>query len=66
MVLNQKGAPVAVLTGSTNWTSTGLCTQTTWRSPKTAMSSRPSPLKSPETGIAPAADAVAGNDEPGK
>ena len=28
MVLNQKGAPVAVLTGSTNWTSTGLCTQT--------------------------------------
>ena len=28
MVLSQKGAPVAVLTGSTNWTSTGLCTQT--------------------------------------
>jgi phosphatidylserine/phosphatidylglycerophosphate/cardiolipin synthase-like enzyme len=28
MVLNRKGAPAAVLTGSTNWTSTGLCTQT--------------------------------------
>lgn len=28
MVLNQNGAPAAVLTGSTNWTSTGLCTQT--------------------------------------
>jgi phosphatidylserine/phosphatidylglycerophosphate/cardiolipin synthase-like enzyme len=28
MVLNQNGAPVAVLSGSTNWTSTGLCTQT--------------------------------------
>lgn len=28
MVLQQHGAPVAVLTGSTNWTSTGLCTQT--------------------------------------
>ena len=28
MVLSQNGAPVAVLTGSTNWTSTGLCTQT--------------------------------------
>lgn len=28
MVLSQKGAPVAVLSGSTNWTSTGLCTQT--------------------------------------
>src|SRR5207244_8942225 len=28
MVLNQKGGPVAVLSGSTNWTSTGLCTQT--------------------------------------
>jgi len=28
MVLNQNGGPVAVLTGSTNWTSTGLCTQT--------------------------------------
>ena len=28
MVLSQNGAPVAALTGSTNWTSTGLCTQT--------------------------------------
>jgi phosphatidylserine/phosphatidylglycerophosphate/cardiolipin synthase-like enzyme len=28
MVLSQSGAPVAVLSGSTNWTSTGLCTQT--------------------------------------
>ena len=28
MVLSQNNAPVAVLTGSTNWTSTGLCTQT--------------------------------------
>ena len=28
MVLAQNNAPVAVLTGSTNWTSTGLCTQT--------------------------------------
>jgi phosphatidylserine/phosphatidylglycerophosphate/cardiolipin synthase-like enzyme len=28
MVLSQNGGPVAVLTGSTNWTSTGLCTQT--------------------------------------
>ena len=28
MVLAQNDAPVAVLTGSTNWTSTGLCTQT--------------------------------------
>jgi phosphatidylserine/phosphatidylglycerophosphate/cardiolipin synthase-like enzyme len=28
MVLSQNGTPVAVLTGSTNWTSTGLCTQT--------------------------------------
>jgi phosphatidylserine/phosphatidylglycerophosphate/cardiolipin synthase-like enzyme len=28
IVLNQKGGPVAVLSGSTNWTSTGLCTQT--------------------------------------
>src|SRR3954453_439365 len=28
MVLAQDNAPVAVLTGSTNWTSTGLCTQT--------------------------------------
>ena len=28
MVLNQNGGPVAVLSGSTNWTSTGLCTQT--------------------------------------
>lgn len=28
MVLSQDGAAVAVLTGSTNWTSTGLCTQT--------------------------------------
>ena len=28
MVLSEKGAPVAVLSGSTNWTSTGLCTQT--------------------------------------
>jgi len=28
MVLQQNNAPVAVLTGSTNWTSTGLCTQT--------------------------------------
>lgn len=28
MVLTQNGAPTAVLTGSTNWTSTGLCTQT--------------------------------------
>jgi phosphatidylserine/phosphatidylglycerophosphate/cardiolipin synthase-like enzyme len=28
MVLSQNGAPTAVLSGSTNWTSTGLCTQT--------------------------------------
>jgi phosphatidylserine/phosphatidylglycerophosphate/cardiolipin synthase-like enzyme len=28
LVLSEKGAPVAVLSGSTNWTSTGLCTQT--------------------------------------
>jgi phosphatidylserine/phosphatidylglycerophosphate/cardiolipin synthase-like enzyme len=28
MVLSQNGAPLAVLSGSTNWTSTGLCTQT--------------------------------------
>lgn len=28
MVLAQNNAPVAVLTGSTNWTATGLCTQT--------------------------------------
>jgi phosphatidylserine/phosphatidylglycerophosphate/cardiolipin synthase-like enzyme len=28
MALSQNGAPVAVLSGSTNWTSTGLCTQT--------------------------------------
>jgi len=28
MVLSQNGGPVAVLSGSTNWTSTGLCTQT--------------------------------------
>jgi len=28
MVLAENDAPVAVLTGSTNWTSTGLCTQT--------------------------------------
>lgn len=28
MVLSEKGKPVAVLSGSTNWTSTGLCTQT--------------------------------------
>jgi hypothetical protein len=28
MVLNRNGGPVAVLSGSTNWTSTGLCTQT--------------------------------------
>ncbi|MGA2336098.1 MAG: phospholipase D-like domain-containing protein [Terriglobales bacterium] len=28
MVLNENGGPVAVLSGSTNWTSTGLCTQT--------------------------------------
>ncbi|MFZ0069930.1 MAG: phospholipase D-like domain-containing protein, partial [Xanthobacteraceae bacterium] len=28
MVLSQNDAPVAVLSGSTNWTSTGLCTQT--------------------------------------
>jgi len=28
LVLAQNDAPVAVLTGSTNWTSTGLCTQT--------------------------------------
>jgi phosphatidylserine/phosphatidylglycerophosphate/cardiolipin synthase-like enzyme len=28
MVLSEAGKPVAVLTGSTNWTSTGLCTQT--------------------------------------
>jgi phosphatidylserine/phosphatidylglycerophosphate/cardiolipin synthase-like enzyme len=28
MVLSQNGAPVATLSGSTNWTSTGLCTQT--------------------------------------
>lgn len=27
MVLNENGGPVAVLSGSTNWTSTGLCTQ---------------------------------------
>ena len=28
LVLTEKGAPAAVLSGSTNWTSTGLCTQT--------------------------------------
>jgi len=28
MVLSQDGGPAAVLSGSTNWTSTGLCTQT--------------------------------------
>jgi phosphatidylserine/phosphatidylglycerophosphate/cardiolipin synthase-like enzyme len=28
MVLTENGKPVAVLSGSTNWTSTGLCTQT--------------------------------------
>jgi phosphatidylserine/phosphatidylglycerophosphate/cardiolipin synthase-like enzyme len=28
MVLTENNAPTAVLTGSTNWTSTGLCTQT--------------------------------------
>lgn len=28
MVLSQNGGPVAVLSGSTNWTTTGLCTQT--------------------------------------
>ncbi|UFZ07822.1 phospholipase D-like domain-containing protein [Bradyrhizobium ontarionense] len=28
MVLTEKGKPTAVLSGSTNWTSTGLCTQT--------------------------------------
>jgi phosphatidylserine/phosphatidylglycerophosphate/cardiolipin synthase-like enzyme len=28
MVLSQDGSPAAVLSGSTNWTSTGLCTQT--------------------------------------
>jgi len=28
MVLSENGAPTAVLSGSTNWTSTGLCTQT--------------------------------------
>jgi phosphatidylserine/phosphatidylglycerophosphate/cardiolipin synthase-like enzyme len=28
MVLSEKGTPAAVLSGSTNWTSTGLCTQT--------------------------------------
>ncbi|MGJ4942999.1 phospholipase D-like domain-containing protein [Bradyrhizobium sp. HKCCYLS1011] len=28
MVLTQNGKPTAVLSGSTNWTSTGLCTQT--------------------------------------
>ena len=28
MVLSQNGTPTAVLSGSTNWTSTGLCTQT--------------------------------------
>lgn len=28
LVLSEKGAPAAVLSGSTNWTSTGLCTQT--------------------------------------
>ncbi|MBN3762004.1 phospholipase D-like domain-containing protein [Burkholderia sp. Ac-20365] len=28
LYLNSKGAPTAVLTGSTNWTSTGLCAQT--------------------------------------
>ncbi|WP_315744865.1 MULTISPECIES: phospholipase D-like domain-containing protein [unclassified Bradyrhizobium] len=28
MVLTQSGEPTAVLSGSTNWTSTGLCTQT--------------------------------------
>ncbi|MGJ4999625.1 phospholipase D-like domain-containing protein [Bradyrhizobium sp. HKCCYLS3077] len=28
MVLSEKGKPAAVLSGSTNWTSTGLCTQT--------------------------------------
>ena len=28
MVLSQNGKPAAVLSGSTNWTSTGLCTQT--------------------------------------
>src|SRR5258708_29519799 len=28
LVLTQNGAPTAVLSGSTNWTSTGLCTQT--------------------------------------
>ena len=28
LVLSEKGAPVAALSGSTNWTSTGLCTQT--------------------------------------
>ncbi|CAN5249772.1 hypothetical protein BH11PSE4_BH11PSE4_32730 [soil metagenome] len=28
MVLSQNGEPTAVLSGSTNWTSTGLCTQT--------------------------------------
>jgi phosphatidylserine/phosphatidylglycerophosphate/cardiolipin synthase-like enzyme len=28
MVLSHNGVPVAVLSGSTNWTSTGLCTQT--------------------------------------
>jgi phosphatidylserine/phosphatidylglycerophosphate/cardiolipin synthase-like enzyme len=28
LVLSENGAPTAVLSGSTNWTSTGLCTQT--------------------------------------
>jgi phosphatidylserine/phosphatidylglycerophosphate/cardiolipin synthase-like enzyme len=28
LVLSEKGAPTAVLSGSTNWTATGLCTQT--------------------------------------
>jgi phosphatidylserine/phosphatidylglycerophosphate/cardiolipin synthase-like enzyme len=28
LVLSENGAPAAVLSGSTNWTSTGLCTQT--------------------------------------
>src|SRR4029077_12961164 len=28
MVLSENGQPVAALSGSTNWTSTGLCTQT--------------------------------------
>src|SRR5713101_4385646 len=47
MVYSEGGKPLSVLTGSTNWTQSGLCTRTTMRS---SSATRPSPAGIATTG----------------